>query len=108
MHICIEQIFFKFSPGQALLVMGPVVADAQAQLQQQMVKYLKAEEEESPSIAISEELRKKMGETAVKAAKAVGYENAGTIEFLLDKNKNFYFMEMNTRIQVEHPQEAGM
>ncbi len=59
--------------------------------------------EESPSIAISEELRKKMGETAVRAARAVGYENAGTIEFLLDKNKNFYFMEMNTRIQVEHP-----
>lgn len=59
--------------------------------------------EESPSIAISDELRKKMGETAVRAAKAVGYENAGTIEFLLDKNKNFYFMEMNTRIQVEHP-----
>ena len=44
-----------------------------------------------------------MGETAVRAAKAVGYENAGTIEFLLDKNKDFYFMEMNTRIQVEHP-----
>ena len=59
--------------------------------------------EESPSIAISKELRKKMGETAVRAARAVGYENAGTIEFLLDKNKNFYFMEMNTRIQVEHP-----
>lgn len=59
--------------------------------------------EESPSVAISEELRHQMGETAVKAAKAVGYENAGTIEFLLDKNKNFYFMEMNTRIQVEHP-----
>ena len=59
--------------------------------------------EESPSIAISGELRKKMGETAVRAAKAVGYENAGTIEFLLDKDKNFYFMEMNTRIQVEHP-----
>ena len=59
--------------------------------------------EESPSIAISGELRRKMGETAVRAAKAVGYENAGTIEFLLDKNKNFYFMEMNTRIQVEHP-----
>lgn len=59
--------------------------------------------EESPSAAISQELRKKMGETAVLAAKAVGYENAGTIEFLLDKNKNFYFMEMNTRIQVEHP-----
>ena len=59
--------------------------------------------EESPSAAISEELRKRMGETAVRAAKAVGYVNAGTIEFLLDKNKEFYFMEMNTRIQVEHP-----
>ena len=59
--------------------------------------------EESPSVAISDELRKRMGETAVRAARAVGYENAGTIEFLLDKNKNFYFMEMNTRIQVEHP-----
>lgn len=59
--------------------------------------------EESPSAAISEELRQQMGSVAVKAAKAVGYENAGTIEFLLDKNKDFYFMEMNTRIQVEHP-----
>ncbi len=59
--------------------------------------------EESPSVAISKELRQKMGETAVRAAKAVGYENAGTIEFLLDAQKNFYFMEMNTRIQVEHP-----
>lgn len=59
--------------------------------------------EESPSAAISEKLRQRMGEAAVKAAKAVGYENAGTIEFLLDKHKNFYFMEMNTRIQVEHP-----
>lgn len=59
--------------------------------------------EESPCMAISEELRRKMGETAVRAAKAVGYENAGTIEFLLDKSGAFYFMEMNTRIQVEHP-----
>ena len=59
--------------------------------------------EESPCEVISLELRKKMGEVAVKAAKAVNYENAGTIEFLLDKDKNFYFMEMNTRIQVEHP-----
>ena len=59
--------------------------------------------EESPSVAISQELRERMGEVAVRAAKAVGYENAGTIEFLLDKNKDFYFMEMNTRIQVEHP-----
>ena len=59
--------------------------------------------EESPSVAIYPELRKAMGETAVRAARVVGYENAGTIEFLLDKHKNFYFMEMNTRIQVEHP-----
>lgn len=59
--------------------------------------------EEAPCRVISPELRQKMGETAVRAAKAVGYENAGTIEFLLDKDKNFYFMEMNTRIQVEHP-----
>lgn len=58
--------------------------------------------EESPSPALSEELRQKMGEAAVKAAKAAGYVSAGTIEFLLDKNNEFYFMEMNTRIQVEH------
>ena len=59
--------------------------------------------EESPCDVISDDLRRRMGETAVRAAKAVNYENAGTIEFLLDKDKNFYFMEMNTRIQVEHP-----
>ncbi len=59
--------------------------------------------EESPSPFVDEPLRKRMGEAAIKACKAVGYENAGTIEFLVDKNKNFYFMEMNTRIQVEHP-----
>ena len=59
--------------------------------------------EESPSAALDEKLRQKMGEAAVKAAKAAGYVNAGTIEFLLEKNNNFYFMEMNTRIQVEHP-----
>lgn len=59
--------------------------------------------EESPCIAIDARLRKKMGDTAVRAAKAVGYENAGTIEFLLDHTGDFYFMEMNTRIQVEHP-----
>ncbi|MEE1086930.1 MAG: acetyl-CoA carboxylase biotin carboxylase subunit [Schaedlerella sp.] len=59
--------------------------------------------EESPCIMISEELRQKMGETAVKAAKAANYENAGTIEFLLESDGRFYFMEMNTRIQVEHP-----
>ncbi len=59
--------------------------------------------EEAPSPALSEEQRREMGETAVRAAKAAGYVNAGTIEFLLEKNGNYYFMEMNTRIQVEHP-----
>jgi acetyl-CoA carboxylase biotin carboxylase subunit len=59
--------------------------------------------EEGPSPVVDKHLRKKMGEAAVKLAKAVGYENAGTIEFLVDKNLNFYFIEMNTRIQVEHP-----
>ena len=59
--------------------------------------------EESPCIAISDELREQMGAAAVTAARALQYENAGTIEFLLDKNNQFYFMEMNTRIQVEHP-----
>ena len=59
--------------------------------------------EEAPSVALTVELRKQMGETAARAAKAIGYKNAGTIEFLVDKDLNFYFMEMNTRIQVEHP-----
>lgn len=59
--------------------------------------------EEAPSPIMTEELRAKMGEAAVKAAKACGYCNAGTIEFLVDANHDFYFMEMNTRIQVEHP-----
>ncbi len=59
--------------------------------------------EESPSPLMTEELRAKMQEAAVKAAKAAGYCNAGTIEFLVDHERNFYFMEMNTRIQVEHP-----
>jgi acetyl-CoA carboxylase biotin carboxylase subunit len=58
--------------------------------------------EESPSVVISDELRKEMGDTAVQAAKAANYCNAGTIEFLLDQKNNFYFIEMNTRIQVEH------
>jgi acetyl-CoA carboxylase biotin carboxylase subunit len=59
--------------------------------------------EESPSPAIDQTLREKMYDAARKAAKAAGYTNAGTVEFLLDKDKNFYFMEMNTRLQVEHP-----
>ncbi len=59
--------------------------------------------EESPSTYINADLRKRMGEAAVAGAKAIGYESAGTMEFLVDPDKNFYFMEMNTRIQVEHP-----
>ena len=59
--------------------------------------------EETPSPIMTPELRERMGEAAVKAAKACGYTNAGTVEFLVDKDKNFYFMEMNARIQVEHP-----
>ena len=59
--------------------------------------------EETPCVAIDESLRKEMGEVAIRAAKAVDYDSAGTIEFLLDKDGSYYFMEMNTRIQVEHP-----
>jgi len=59
--------------------------------------------EETPSPFINEMLRRKMGQTAIRLAKAIDYRNAGTIEFLVDKNQNFYFIEMNTRIQVEHP-----
>ncbi|MEW6237431.1 MAG: acetyl-CoA carboxylase biotin carboxylase subunit [Candidatus Omnitrophota bacterium] len=59
--------------------------------------------EESPSPAVDDEIRTKMGEAAAKCAKAAGYSSAGTVEFLLDKDRHFYFMEMNTRVQVEHP-----
>ena len=59
--------------------------------------------EEAPAVRLPDSVRKKMGEAAVLAAKAVGYKNAGTVEFLYENNQNFYFMEMNTRIQVEHP-----
>jgi acetyl-CoA carboxylase biotin carboxylase subunit len=59
--------------------------------------------EEAPSVFVDEALRKQMGEVAVAAAEAVGYVNAGTVEFLMDRDKNFYFLEMNTRLQVEHP-----
>lgn len=59
--------------------------------------------EESPSPIVDEELREAMGAAAIAGAKSVNYEGAGTIEFLVDNKKNFYFMEMNTRIQVEHP-----
>ena len=59
--------------------------------------------EESPSQALDSELQAKMGETAKKVIQVSGYNNAGTVEFLLDKNKNFYFLEVNARLQVEHP-----
>ena len=59
--------------------------------------------EETPSMAINDKTRKKMGQIAVKAVKEIGYTNVGTIEFLVDKNQDFYFMEMNTGVQVEHP-----
>ena len=59
--------------------------------------------EEAPSVAINADLRRQMGDAAVAAARHIGYEGAGTVEFLVDRSGNFYFMEMNTRIQVEHP-----
>ncbi|MBU1905564.1 MAG: acetyl-CoA carboxylase biotin carboxylase subunit, partial [Candidatus Omnitrophica bacterium] len=59
--------------------------------------------EEAPSLAVDNKLRKRLGDLALKGAKTVGYVGAGTIEFLLDEKQNFYFMEMNTRVQVEHP-----
>jgi acetyl-CoA carboxylase biotin carboxylase subunit len=59
--------------------------------------------EEAPSPALDDSLRERMGQVAVKAAQAVGYHSAGTVEFILDKDRNFYFLEMNTRLQVEHP-----
>lgn len=59
--------------------------------------------EEAPSTFLDEDTRRAMGEQAVQLAKAVGYNSAGTVEFLVDSQKNFYFLEMNTRLQVEHP-----
>ena len=75
------------------------LAERECSMQRKNQKVL----EEAPSNILTAELREKMGEIAKKAAIAVDYKNAGTIEFLFDKNNNFYFMEMNTRIQVEHP-----
>src|SRR4030095_140821 len=59
--------------------------------------------EEAPSPVVTPELRRRMGDSALRAASAVGYSNAGTCEFLLDRDGSFYFLEMNTRLQVEHP-----
>jgi acetyl-CoA carboxylase biotin carboxylase subunit len=77
------------------------LGERECSLQRRHQKLL--EEAPSPFIADDMEFRGRMGEVAVKAAKAVNYANAGTIEFLVDKDKNFYFLEMNTRLQVEHP-----
>jgi acetyl-CoA carboxylase biotin carboxylase subunit len=77
------------------------LGERECSLQRRHQKLL--EETPSPFIADDEDLRQRMGDVAVKAAQAVGYVNAGTIEFLVDKDKNYYFLEMNTRLQVEHP-----
>ncbi len=77
------------------------LGERECSLQRRHQKLL--EESPSPLIADDEELRQRMGSVAVRSAQAVGYVNAGTIEFLVDKDKNFYFLEMNTRLQVEHP-----
>lgn len=77
------------------------LGERECSLQRRHQKLL--EEAPSPFVGDDEDLRRRMGEVAVKAAKAVGYVNAGTIEFLVDKDKNFFFLEMNTRLQVEHP-----
>ena len=77
------------------------LGERECSLQRRHQKLL--EESPSPFVADDENLRQKMGEVAVRAAQAVEYVNAGTIEFLVDKEKNFYFLEMNTRLQVEHP-----
>ncbi len=77
------------------------LGERECSLQRRHQKLL--EESPSPFISDDDELRQKMGAVAVRAAQAVGYVNAGTIEFLVDKDKNFFFLEMNTRLQVEHP-----
>lgn len=91
-HIEIQLLFDEYGEGIYL-------GERDCSLQRRHQKIL----EETPSPGIKPELRQEMGEMALKGARAVGYTNAGTVEFLMDDNNNYYFMEMNTRIQVEHP-----
>ncbi|NLM37843.1 MAG: acetyl-CoA carboxylase biotin carboxylase subunit [Firmicutes bacterium] len=91
-HIEIQVLFDEYGNGVYL-------GERECSLQRRHQKIL----EESPSPRVSPKLRKALGEAALKGARAVGYKNAGTVEFLVDKDDRFYFMEMNTRIQVEHP-----
>ncbi|HEY8392047.1 MAG TPA: acetyl-CoA carboxylase biotin carboxylase subunit [Capillibacterium sp.] len=91
-HIEIQILFDEYGNGVYL-------GERDCSLQRRHQKIL----EEAPSPRVSPELRKALGEAALKGARAIGYTNAGTVEFLVDKDDRFYFMEMNTRIQVEHP-----
>ena len=81
------------------LVLNPHLGERECSIQKNNQKML----EESPAWCLNDKLRHKMGEVAVRAAKAAGYYSVGTVEFIVDDKKNFYFIEMNTRVQVEHP-----
>lgn len=91
-HIEVQVLFDNYGNGIYLF-------ERECSIQRRYQKII----EESPSPFLDDALRKQMGETAVKIAKAVGYNSAGTVEFLVDKDKNFYFLEVNARVQVEHP-----
>ncbi|WMT27616.1 acetyl-CoA carboxylase biotin carboxylase subunit [Bacillus aerius] len=91
-HIEIQVLFDSFGHGVHLF-------ERDCSLQRRHQKIV----EEAPAVCLEETVRQQMGQMAVKAAKAIGYENAGTIECLVDQNQQFYFLEMNTRLQVEHP-----
>ncbi|MFS0782110.1 acetyl/propionyl/methylcrotonyl-CoA carboxylase subunit alpha [Bacillus sp. 1P06AnD] len=96
-HIEIQVLFDSFGNGV-------YIGERECSIQRRNQKVI----EEAPSPIVTEELRKKMGEAAVKAAKSIGYANAGTFEFMMDNNGDYYFLEMNTRLQVEHPVTEGV